>query len=91
MARLEALARSHNGLELAEADLALRGPGDYFGVRQSGLPALQVANITDLAFVQRVREAASRMLARDPELVEPEHAILGETVRELDSQVREAN
>ncbi len=91
LTRLEALARTHNGLQLAEADLALRGPGDYFGTRQSGLPALQVANITDLAFVQRVRDAASRLLEKDPDLVGPEVALLRETVHELEAQVREAN
>ncbi|MBI4213117.1 MAG: ATP-dependent DNA helicase RecG [Chloroflexi bacterium] len=91
LARLEALASSNNGLELAEADLRIRGPGDYFGVRQSGFPALRIADITDAAFVQRVREAAKRVLARDPELEQPEHSGLAALVRELTDEVQDAN
>jgi ATP-dependent DNA helicase RecG len=91
LTRLEALARSQNGFELAEADLAIRGPGDYFGIRQSGLPALRVANITDLGFVQRVRDAAAEILVRDPDLQEPENSLLRAGLAQLQGEVREAN
>jgi ATP-dependent DNA helicase RecG len=91
MERLEAVVRSSNGLELAEEDLRLRGPGDYFGVRQSGLPALRIARLTDLDLVQRVREAAAQLLESDPQLQRPEHAALADLVRQLGAQGGEAN
>ena len=91
LARLEALASSNSGLDLAEADMRIRGPGDYFGIRQSGFPTLRIADITDIAFVQRVRQAAERILANDPELAQPEHAGLAEIVCELTAEVQEAN
>lgn len=91
LVRLEALARTQSGFELAEADLEIRGPGDYFGVRQSGLPALRIADITDAGLIEQVREAAARILARDPELTHPDHALLAEQLAMLEADVREAN
>jgi ATP-dependent DNA helicase RecG len=74
--RLQAVVESSNGLELAERDLRLRGPGDYFGERQSGLPALRVATLSDLPLIERAREAARSLLGADPALERPEHAAL---------------
>ena len=78
--RLEAVARCSNGLELAEEDLRIRGPGDYFGLRQSGLPELRVASISDLDLVERVRSMARRIIEEDPGLGRPEHALLAQAV-----------
>ena len=85
------MARSNRGLDLAEEDLRTRGPGEYFGLKQSGFPALRVADITDLAFVQRVREAAQRLLERDPGLTRPEDRLLATTVEHMEDRVAEAN
>ncbi|TME29728.1 MAG: hypothetical protein E6I75_21765 [Chloroflexi bacterium] len=74
--RLRVVAQTTNGLALAEHDLRLRGPGDYFGVRQSGLPELKVARLDDAPIVEAARSAATSVLTRDPDLVEPEHAAL---------------
>ncbi len=74
--RLRVVERSNNGLELAEHDLRLRGPGDYFGVRQSGFPELKVARLDDALLVESGRSAAADLLARDPRLERPEHAAL---------------
>jgi ATP-dependent DNA helicase RecG len=71
--RLQALVATTNGLELAEHDLRLRGPGDYFGERQSGLPSLKVASLADVDLIERARRAAMELLAADPDLVQPEH------------------
>ncbi|MER3398717.1 MAG: DNA helicase RecG [Chloroflexota bacterium] len=71
--RLRLVERSHNGLELAEADLRMRGPGEYFGTRQSGLPDLKLAQVSDLSLLELAREAARRLLTRDPDLSQPEH------------------
>ncbi len=72
--RLRVLAGNTNGLVLAEHDLRLRGPGDYYGVRQSGLPELRVARLDDAPLVEAARAAATDILGRDPELANPEHA-----------------
>ena len=74
--RLSALERTHDGFELAEIDLELRGPGDFFGTRQSGLPALRMARFSDRGLLEAARELASRIAAEDPELLAPQHAPL---------------
>jgi ATP-dependent DNA helicase RecG len=74
--RLRILERSANGLELAEHDLRLRGPGDYFGVRQSGFPELRVARLDDAILVETARASAQALLASDPDLTRPDHAAL---------------
>jgi ATP-dependent DNA helicase RecG len=76
--RLRVVAETTNGLSLAEHDLRLRGPGDFFGVRQSGFPELRVARLDDAPLVESARAAAMAILGRDPELAAPEHAALRE-------------
>ncbi|WP_334110113.1 ATP-dependent DNA helicase RecG [Thermodesulfitimonas autotrophica] len=71
-ARLKALTTLADGFALAEEDLRLRGPGEFFGTRQSGLPELKVANILrDHALLELARTEAARYLERDPDLVSP--------------------
>lgn len=74
--RLSALERTHDGFELAEIDLELRGPGDFFGTRQSGLPSLRMAQFSDRALLESARELAAAITAEDPELKAPEHSAL---------------
>jgi ATP-dependent DNA helicase RecG len=74
--RLRVVARETNGLLLAEQDLRLRGPGDYFGVRQSGFPELKVARLDDAPLVEAARQTAASILRRDPALEAAEHAAL---------------
>ena len=64
--RLRAVADTTNGLVLAEHDLRLRGPGDYFGVRQSGMPELKVAKLDDAPLVEGARAAATADPQRGP-------------------------
>ena len=67
--RLKSLCKTNDGFEIARADLSQRGPGDFFGRRQHGLPALHVADIAaDLALMQSAREEAEAILAADPPL-----------------------
>ena len=82
--RLAALERTHDGFELAEIDLELRGPGDFFGTRQSGLPSLRMAQFSDRALLESARELAARIAAEDPELKAPKHsALAGQVARFL--------
>src|SRR5581483_6455909 len=89
--RLDVVAHSTNGLDLAEEDLRIRGPGEYYGLRQSGFPTLRVARLTDLELIQRVRGAAAQLLEQDPLLEWPEHAALAEAVERLGANAGEAN
>jgi ATP-dependent DNA helicase RecG len=76
-ARLQVLVDTDDGFEIARADLQLRGMGDLFGERQSGLPMLRVADpIRDEKLNVQAREAASTVMQRDPELKAPEHRAL---------------
>ena len=76
--RLTTLERSTDGFYIAEADLALRGPGDFLGTRQAGLPPFRVASLVrDTALLRAARDEALAWLARDPDLSAPE----SETVR----------
>ena len=78
--RLSALERTHDGFELAEIDLELRGPGDFFGTRQSGLPSLRMAQFSDRALLESARELAEGIASEDPELKAPEHSALAAQV-----------
>ncbi|MBI2462705.1 MAG: ATP-dependent DNA helicase RecG [Candidatus Spechtbacteria bacterium] len=66
--RLKALLTAKNSFELAEKDLEIRGPGDFIGSRQSGIPDLAMASLTDFEFVKEVRKEVESVLTSDPEL-----------------------
>jgi ATP-dependent DNA helicase RecG len=89
--RLSAVVRSTSGLDLAEEDLRIRGPGEYYGLRQSGFPPLRVARFTDLELIQRTRGVASGILKRDPGLSREEHGGLRRAVQAFDPGAGEAN
>lgn len=82
--RLRALCATNDGFQLAEEDLRLRGPGDFFGKRQHGLPQLKVADFAaDMELLKEARAAAEELVAQDPELSRPAHRPLKRRVREL--------
>jgi ATP-dependent DNA helicase RecG len=75
--RIEMFARTDDGFEIARADLRLRGMGDLFGERQSGVPTFRVADpLRDEELNARARESAETLLSADPELKQREHAAL---------------
>lgn len=75
--RLDIVVRSDDGFQIAEADLVLRGPGDFLGVRQSGSSAFKTAHlIRDLKTLEDAKEAAKAVFAVDPELKKEEHRYL---------------
>jgi ATP-dependent DNA helicase RecG len=79
--RLQALVNSTDGFAIAEEDLSIRGPGEFFGVRQWGLPELRVADlIRDAALLQEARGEAFSLLASDPGLTVPAHRPLREAM-----------
>lgn len=79
--RLKVMEKTTDGFVLAEEDLAIRGPGDFLGTRQSGLPDFRVASILrDARVLNDAREDAFELALRDPLLQAPQHAILKETL-----------
>ncbi|MGB2854209.1 MAG: ATP-dependent DNA helicase RecG [Dehalococcoidia bacterium] len=80
--RLRLLESTQDGFVLAEEDLKLRGPGEFFGTRQSGLPDLKMAKLSDMRLLELARKEAVRMFKGDPQLSSPEHQLLaGEMAR----------
>jgi len=81
--RLRLLEQTNDGFALAEADLRLRGPGDYFGTRQSGLPEFQAADFSDVQLIETARQEAQALLRDDPGLNQTEHRELAAAVRRM--------
>ena len=83
-ARMKAMQNSRDGFEIAEEDLKIRGPGDFMGTRQSGLPVLKIANLLrDIKILDIARKEAFALIDRDPNLEDPAHQLLKKTVHRL--------
>ena len=78
--RMQIIQETQDGFRLAEEDLKLRGPGEFFGTRQSGMPDLRMAKLSDMATLSLAREQAKALFARDPDLSQPEHFALRATL-----------
>ncbi|MSQ41406.1 MAG: ATP-dependent DNA helicase RecG [Dehalococcoidia bacterium] len=78
--RMALVERLQDGFALAEEDLRLRGPGEYAGVRQSGMPDLHMARLSDRELLLLARQAAAAILEKDPQLERPEHRPLKEAL-----------
>lgn len=79
--RLQAMAESNDGFVLADLDLKQRGPGEFLGTRQAGFAStLKMASLTDIALVEKARTFAQSIFETDPDLTQPEHALLAEAV-----------
>ncbi len=82
--RLKVMCRTTDGFEISRSDLALRGPGDFFGNRQHGLPELRIADmLDDMTILEEAGKTAEAIHERDPYLNQPENALLGKAVDEL--------
>jgi len=75
-ARLDIIESIQDGFALAEEDLRLRGPGEFFGTRQSGLPDLRMAKLSDVGLLELARSEAIRLFQIDPGLEKPEYRLL---------------
>jgi ATP-dependent DNA helicase RecG len=76
MERLRVIEDTHDGFVLAEEDLRLRGPGEFFGTRQSGVFDLRMARLSDMDTLELARREAAHLYDLDPPLDQPEHALL---------------
>ncbi len=81
--RLQIMEETQDGFVLAEKDLELRGPGEFLGTRQSGLPDLRMARLSDRKLLEQARVEAAELFRRDPELRAPEYAMLRERLAEF--------
>ena len=82
--RLQVMTKTNDGFEISREDLAIRGPGDFFGQRQHGLPALKIADLScDMRLLDEAQAAAKDWLAADPELSAPESRELRQRIETL--------
>ena len=80
--RLATMVGTTDGFKIAEVDLELRGPGDFFGTRQSGIPEFKVANIiSDAHLLEQARADARALIERDPRLELPDHHLIADHLR----------
>jgi ATP-dependent DNA helicase RecG len=83
-ARLKAMCATNDGFRISEEDLRLRGPGDFFGSRQHGLPEMHIADLcADMNVLHDAQDAAKALLAADPALSAPDNAALAAQVERL--------
>jgi ATP-dependent DNA helicase RecG len=82
--RLDIMKSTNDGFKIAEEDLKLRGPGDFFGSRQHGLPEMRIANFaTDMLVLSQAQSAAEELLRSDPSLTLPENRLLAEQIKRV--------
>jgi len=84
---MQIMTETNDGFRIAEEDLRLRGPGEFYGVRQSGLPGLKIADVLrDMDVLQEARQDAFTLVESDPKLSRAEHRGLREAVLTLRSR-----
>jgi len=81
--RLSVLENTHDGFVLAEEDLKLRGPGEFFGTRQSGIPDLKMARLSDMKLLELARSEAIQLFKDDPDISRKEHKLLQQELDRL--------
>lgn len=82
--RMKVMETTTDGFKIADEDLKLRGPGEFFGSRQHGLPEMKIADmLKDRGTLEETRKAAKEIVARDPELSSPENAVLNSEIQRL--------
>lgn len=83
-ARLDTMCKTGDGFKIAEEDLKLRGPGDFFGSRQHGLPEMKIADLSyDMDILKTAQNAALELVEDDPKLKKPENRQLRERIEEV--------
>lgn len=90
--RMKTISSTCDGFKIAEEDLKLRGPGDFFGTHQHGLPAFKIADLTrDMLLLETAQQTSKRIIDDDPRLERSENAILYELVQRLLEKSSEMN
>ncbi len=79
--RLAAMVETNDGFVLAQRDLEQRGPGEFLGTRQAGYSELRLANLTDIHLIENARRCAQALFESDPDLSDPEHLLLAESLK----------
>ena len=80
-ARLSIMCKTNGGFKISEEDLRLRGPGDFFGSRQHGLPEMHIADLgADVSMMQQAQQEANKLLAADPQLTQDENRLLQQRI-----------
>ena len=87
--RLDIIENTQDGFKLAEEDLKMRGPGEFFGTRQSGLPDLRMARISDVAILELARNEAVKVFQTDPDMKKAEHKKLSQEMKRVWSEAGE--
>lgn len=88
--RMKVMEKTGDGFIISEKDLELRGPGEFFGTRQHGIPELKIANLfRDMDILKSAQEAAQELLGKDRRLDDPENRLLGQGVRERFSETEQ--
>ncbi len=86
--RLSIMEKTNDGFKIAEADLEIRGPGEFLGTRQAGLPEFRVAHLVrDVSLLQQAKTAAFKMIKKDPYLSLPEHQLLKKEMQKLSNRL----
>lgn len=82
------MAKTNDGFEISEKDLELRGPGEFFGIRQHGLPDLKIANLfKDMDVLKEAQELCFKILKEDKELKKPEHRLIRDVINQKLAQI----
>jgi ATP-dependent DNA helicase RecG len=87
--RLQLMEKNHDGFALAEKDLELRGPGEFFGTHQSGLPDLKIAKLSNLHLLELARQEAINLFQNDNKLEKAEHHLLRQQLSQVWSKSAE--
>lgn len=88
VSRLRTMASTSDGFVIAEEDLKLRGPGEFFGARQHGLPQLKIADLyEDMSIFRAAHKEAAALIENDPHLTAPQHSTIARNVRRLYSDI----
>lgn len=88
--RMDIMCRTSDGFKISEKDLELRGPGEFFGIRQHGLPELKIANLaTDMELLIQAKQSAEKLFKSDPDLSLAENKALKEKIRSRFLEVSE--
>ena len=83
------MEQTNDGFRLSEADLQMRGPGEFFGTKQSGIPDLSLTWISNLEFIEKIRSRASNILISDPQLKSGAHKNLSEELNRFWERAKE--